>query len=105
MFDAWVRSSRQAVARISADSSHRSTEKTDESPFALEKVRRSLFCVTRALICHLLEYGLRASIGVERDGLSGELADLQTRLELAATCDATTAATTSTERLFDLLAD
>ena len=34
------------------------------SPFALFHRRISLFAVTRALIVHLLEYGLSAEIGV-----------------------------------------
>ena len=65
--------SRHAEIRISADSSHTSKEKTEESPvLGFEKVRMSLLFITRALIIHLFEYGFRPSMGVALASDSGE---------------------------------
>ena len=64
-----------AVARISPESSVRSSEKTLPSPFAELNVRISDLEVTVALICQRLEYGLSPSIGVERAATRGDWCD------------------------------
>nr|WP_274963283.1 GTP cyclohydrolase, FolE2/MptA family [Thioclava electrotropha] len=58
--------SQRSVARISAESSLRSSEKTVPSPLADEYERSSDLAITRALIIHRFEYGFSDSMGTGR---------------------------------------
>jgi len=49
--------------RISPEESRTSKENSLPSPLALDHVRTLLLLVTRALIAHLLVYGVRQAIG------------------------------------------